>query len=63
MMFEEINNEELILVDGGANGWMIAIGAVTMVGGVIACLTPAGVPEGVIAIAGGAVLVAAGIVY
>lgn len=62
MMFEEIKREELQELDGGANGWMIAIGGVGVVGGVIECVAGAPGP-GAISIAAGTVLIIAGIVY
>lgn len=59
-MYYELTYEEMLLIDGGVNGWLIVGGVLICVGGVAEACTGALTVSGVATIIGGAGMIISG---
>lgn len=60
-MYTELSYNELLNIDGGVNGWLLAGGALLVAGGVAECCTVALTVSGAATVIGGAGMFVAGL--
>lgn len=59
-MYQELNYNDLIYIDGGVNGWQIVGGVLICVGGAAECATGGLTVSGVATVIGGAGMIVSG---